>query len=356
MAIQVKSQKKSKSIFDDFFGNDPFSTNYEQIRIVASSPSAKIKVNALPANAPSDFNGAVGNFTMQTELNATETKTDEPLTYKVKIAGNGNLNLFAAPAIDLPPGWETYEPEVDEASNARTFSYLLIPRSPGEFSIPAHTWSYFSPEKKQYVTLSSEAYNVKVEAAPGYTGAATTSGMNKEEVQLLAQDIRYINKNTPVFLSADTSVNNSLFYSAIGLPFVFGIFLFIYSRKKNEREKDVVAMKNRKATSVARKRLKKAAVFVKENNSKAFHDETIKTLWGYMSDKFNIPQSTLSKENISDILAQHKVSKETSGSMLNMLNVCELAIFAPQLAGGNLQETYKQAVHIISNLEEEIKG
>lgn len=354
-AIQVKSKKKSNSVWDIFGDNFPSGYSYEQVDFNAVSAAVKIKVHDLPDGAPADFNGAVGNFSMQTELNATETQTDEPLTYKIKISGDGNLSLFEAPELQLPPGWETYEPEVEEAGSSRTFSYLLIPRSPGEFSIPAHTWSYFSPEKKQYISLASVAYKVNVEAAPGYTGTATSSGVNKEDVQLLAQDIRFIHKNNPVFLQEAVAVNPTVFYSAISLPFVFGIFLFLYAGKKNKRESDVVAMKNRKATSVAKKRLKKASEFAKEKNSKAFHDETIKALWGYLSDKFNIPQSELSKENISGILQKHQVQQETSATMLNILNECEMAIFAPQPDGGNLQETYAQAVHIIAKLEEEIK-
>ncbi|MFN0275087.1 MAG: BatD family protein [Chitinophagales bacterium] len=353
-AIQVKAQKKSNNIWDDFF-NDPFSTSYEQVRLSVNSPSVKLKVNTLPPNSPSDFNGAVGNFSMQTEINATETITDEPLTYKVKISGNGNLDLFVAPKLSLPPGWETYEPEIENNGSSKTFSYFLIPRSPGEFSIPAHTWSYFSPEQKQYITLSSEAYNVTVEAAPGYT-ASQVSGVNKEEVQMLAQDIRFINRNEPVFHKTETSVNKPLFYSAIGLPFMLGIFLFIYAGKKNKLDEDIIGKKTRMATPVAKKRLKKAAVLAKENNSKGFYNETIKALWGYLSDKFNIPQSELSKENIEGILLQKRVSEGTIADMLQILNSCELALFAPQLASSSLEETYQMAIHTITKLEAEIKG
>ncbi|MBC8045376.1 MAG: protein BatD, partial [Fimbriimonadaceae bacterium] len=356
VAVKTKSKKKSRDPFEDFFGDsfpDPFSNKYENVNISTSSPTVKIKVNDLPPNAPSDFNGAVGNFTMQTELNNTETKTDEPLTYRVIINGTGNLNLFEAPVLNLPPGWETYDPEITEADNSRIFEYLLIPRSPGEFTIPAHTWSYFNPSKKQYVTLTSQSYNVNIEEGPNYTGIGT--GVNKEDVQMLAEDIRFINKDEPEFLSGEDNLAIPLFYSAIGLPFLLGAFIFFSTAKRNKLESNVVALKNKRATAIAKKRLKQAEAFAKKNESKAFYNEAIRALWGYLEDKFNIPKSTLSKENISSYLNRYHVSETIQHDVLQLLDECELALFAPQSASGSLSETHKKAIKIITQLEAEIR-
>ena len=39
----------------------------------------------------------------------------------------------------------------------------------------------------------------------------------------------------------------------------------------------------------------------------SFYDEVLKALWGYISDKLNIPVSQLSKDNIEDELTKYGV-------------------------------------------------
>ncbi|MFN3940012.1 MAG: BatD family protein, partial [Chitinophagales bacterium] len=297
VAVRANKKKQSDDFWDEFFSN-PFNSSYEKFNQTITSNSLKVEVKDLPANPPLSFNGAVGKFNLQTEINTTETKTDEPITYRLKINGTGNLQLFQTPVLDLPPGWETYEPKITESSTSKTYEYLLIPRSPGDFTIPAHNWSFFDPDKKQYQTLTAQAYDIHVEAGSGYSGGNAT-GITKEEVELLAQDIRYIKTKTPVFAPINNLLHSPVAYIGLSLPVLLGIFLFFYTAKRNALEKDIAGMRNRRATAVAKKRLKLANNYLTQNNTKAFYDETIKAVWGYLSDKFNIPQSNLSKEVIA---------------------------------------------------------
>ena len=49
--------------------------------------------------------------------------------------------------------------------------------------------------------------------------------------------------------------------------------------------------------------MKNAGKLLTENKQEAFYDEVLKALWGYISDKLNIPVSQLSKDNIEDELS-----------------------------------------------------
>jgi len=354
-----KTKKKSgdpfQDMFDDFF-SDPFNSGSKEVRYAVSSSPVKIKVNDLPGNAPADFNGAVGKFSMKTELNNKTTKTDEPLTYRVTISGTGNLNLFEAPELKLPPAWETYDPKVNDGTGSKAFEYLLIPRSPGDFTLPAHTWSYFDPSKKQYVTLNSESYAVHVDAGDGYNASATNYGVTKEDVEMLAKDIRYISKNPPVFIQNRTLLfGTSLFYIVLILPFAAGAGVFIVTLRKKKLEGDVQGMKNRLANTVAKKRLSKAHVFIKTNDTKAFYNETIRALWGYLGDKFAIAQSEMSKENIYGHLVAGSIDATTAKEVVDLLDTCELALFAPSMIHSSLQDIYDKASSLIEKLESEIK-
>ncbi len=357
--VEVKKQKKNSGDpwqdLDDFFSN-PFSSGNKEVRASISSNTVKVNVRDLPENAPVDFNGAVGKFTMKTELNATSTKTDEPLTYRVIISGNGNLELFNPPTLNLPPGWETYDPKISTSGSAKTYEYLLIPRSPGEFTIPAYTWSFLDPSKNKFETLASESYKVNVAAGAGYNPATGNYGTNKEDVEMLANDIRYIKKSGLRYENPDNAFfGNGAFYSLLGLPFIAGIGIFIFTAKRKKLLQNDVARKYARANTAAQKRLANAKVFVVQNNGKAFYNETIKALWGYFSDKLHITQGALTKENIREVLTQHQVSQATADSAIQLLNTCEISLFAPQQSADSLEIVYASAIELITKLDNEIK-
>ena len=74
--------------------------------------------------------------------------------------------------------------------------------------------------------------------------------------------------------------------------------------------------------------MKLAGKLLSENKKDAFYDEVLKALWGYISDKLNIPVSRLSKDNIEEKLRNHGVNEELIKEFLNALNDCEFARFA----------------------------
>lgn len=72
--------------------------------------------------------------------------------------------------------------------------------------------------------------------------------------------------------------------------------------------------------------MKNAGKLLTENKQEAFYDEVLKALWGYISDKLNIPVSQLSKDNIEDELTQYGVAPELIKDFIGTLNECEFAV------------------------------
>lgn len=359
VVVRVKKQKKNsgdpfQDMLNDFF-SDPFSSGSREFTASLSSKTTGIKIKPLPANAPADFNGAVGKFTMSSQINSTSTKTDEPLTYRITINGTGNLQLFNAPELDLPAGWETYDPKVSESSGTKIFEYLLIPRSPGDFTIPAFTWSYFDPSVKKYQTLQTDAYPVKVTAGRGYNPSANNYAANKEDVELLGKDIRYIDKDSPKFSSGTKDMKSGFLLALILTPAIGGAGLFVFTRRQKAKMSDVGAMRAVKANATAKKRLAAAGKFLQQNNSRGFYDETVRALWGYLSDKLHIPQNALSKENIEQVLLNKHVSASTIDQFIQLLDTCEFSLYAPNIQHSDLELTFNSASSLISTLENELR-
>lgn len=165
--------RQQSGISDPFFG-DFFQTFNTVPRMVASNP-VTIRVKPLPENRPPGFTGAVGSFEMKTEIDRDSLAVNDALSMKVTIRGTGNIRLADAPVISFPAGLEVYDPKTTTSvasresgsSGSKTFEYLIIPRSAGDFNIPAVIWSYFNPETGSYQTITSQQLSFHVAKGSG---------------------------------------------------------------------------------------------------------------------------------------------------------------------------------------------
>ncbi|CAN5611230.1 BatD family protein [soil metagenome] len=358
--MQVKRQQ-SKDPYDQFFNNPFFNNSVQDIPIKLKSDPVKIIVRELPEGAPTTFNGAVGKFTMESSLDKKEIKSHDAVTLKVKIAGKGNLKLIDPPKIEFPPDFETYDPKVTANVNAslsgvsgsKTFEYLVIPRNAGEYKFTVSSFTYFDLDNKRYETVQGADFVLKVDKGDETT-TTTVSGVSKSDVQFLGKDIRFIKTNPPVFIQNKGVLYNSpLFYTLCGAPAFLFVFLFIFRKRYEEMQSNVTLLKSRRANKVAMKRLSAAKKSLGENNTEKFLDAMFQALWGFVSDRLQIPVSELSKENVSIALTAKNVSAESVTMFNETLDSLELARFAKGIAASN-QEIYKKGIEVISKLEEEI--
>ena len=124
-----------------------------------------------------------------------------------------------------------------------------------------------------------------------------------------------------------------------------------YNRKTIKERSNVQLLKNKRANKVAKKRLKQAQTYLKQNDSNNFHSEILKALWGYLSDKLTIPVSELNKENIASELESYGAKADDIKQLLSILDKCEFAQYAPELSGSNMGEIYYEASDIMDKLE-----
>ena len=101
--------------------------------------------------------------------------------------------------------------------------------------------------------------------------------------------------------------------------------------------------------------MKLAGKLLSGNKKDAFYDEVLKALWGYISDKLNIPVSRLSKDNIEEKLRNHGVNEKLIKEFLNALNDCEFARFAPGDENQAMDKVYSSSIEVISKMENSIK-
>jgi hypothetical protein len=363
--VKVANSQSRDPFFDSFFNDPFFNRNFQNVEMKIESNPLTIDVNPLPSGGkPLDFSGAVGSFNIVSEIDRTELKTNEPLTLKITVSGKGNLELIEAFPIAFPPDFETYDPKITNnlskngsgISGSRTFEYLIIPRNPGEFQIKPVTFSYFDPARQDYSLLATPAYTIKVNKGDEEPGGVTYSGVSQKNIEFIGSDIRHIKTgNNELKRMNSFFIASGGFWAWILIPLIiFSAFLVYWSRNK-KRNGDIALVRNRKANKVARKNLQKAGEYLGSNSTEAFFEEISRALWGYISNKFNIPLSDLSIESVNQRLADKKISEQNIRQFTEILGNCEFARFAPGDKSGKMQGIYNEALEVISNIEQELK-
>ncbi len=359
--LRVQVQQRPRSIFDDFFGS------YTNVTRMLTAPGVTIHVAALPGGKPAGFSGGVGRFTLTPTISQTELQTNDAVTIRLDISGSGNMKLLKTPAIEWPEGFEPYDPKVTNnfntttagVSGTKSIEYLAIPRSAGEYTIPAVHFSYFDIDEKKYKTLSTPEYTIRVKRGAGEPSAAgeqpsgVVSYTQKEDIKQLGSDIRYIDTKAIQIQNSKFKIQNyELIWLWYVIPLIIAMVLLVVLRKQIKEAADITRMRYKHANKVAQKRLKAAAAALKANDKDHFYEEIERAAWTYLSDRLSIPTADLNKENIASILRQKGVAEERIQEVMSVLSTAEFARYAPATDHA-MDDLYRDTTNLINNLENE---
>lgn len=357
--MTVLVQERSR-VHDPFF-DDPFFDNFFSSvstvpRKITTRP-VTIRVKPLPEPRPTDFHGAVGSFTLESDLSSSEAQLNDAITLKVTLRGSGNLNLAGEPVINFPQGIEKYDPKVTmrssgTSSGSKVFEYLLIPRNNGTFEIPPVSYTVFDPDQGKYVTLRTEGFTVNVTGAGSSEEGIAPVYIPGEEVKYLGQDIRYIrNGSGRLALTAAPLIAKLQYW----LWFVLALFVtaavILLRREQMKRNADIAGLRNRKAAKNARRRLAKANALLKSGRNELVNAEIARSLWGYLGDKLRLPPSEITREKCYTALREKKTDEELIAELDRILTATEYSQYAPVSEGESPAALCKRSAALISRLD-----
>ena len=357
----VRQRVQSQSIWDQMMGG-----GYRDAEVKIKSPAVQLDVKAHDAaGKPVDFNGAVGKFDTETNLDRSAVKAGEAVNLRIKISGKGNLKLIDPPLLNLPAELEVYDPQVKDnisvssagMNGTRTFEYLIIPRAGGDYNLGPLSFSWYDPDARQYKSEAIQSLQLKVEKGSGDAVVINRNRASSGKPKTINEDIRFIH-------SAETELSTSepkLFFLSLPFwsisalsPMAFIVFL-LFRRRDLIRRQNVGLYRMKEAGSMASKRLKKASELLASRNKDAFYEEVYRTLFGYFSDKLKLPMADLNRTQIEHMLQQKSANDALVKKVLATLDACEFARFAPG-ASESMNEVYEQAASIIRELEQTIKS
>lgn len=323
-------------------------------KLTIKSNSSTVTILPLPNPKPVGYTGAVGHFKVTQTVTPAQLRTYAPATLTYQVSGVGNIKYIKAPVITFPKEFDTYDPQTKintgaaggDVSGTVTFTYQFIPQYVGTFKIPEGKFTYFNPETDKYETITIPAQELKVEKGAGKPSSHYKAQQDRQTDILPLQQ-------GDLGLSHDRHfvVSSWPFWLCFAVPLLLFIALLIYYRNLLKERADERRMRNKRAGKVAAKRLKQARRFVAAGDANAFYAEVLRAMWGYLSDKLSIPVSDLSKDNIDAELEKYGVGAPLRERTLQLLDKCEFAQYAPQLADSNLASVMQEAATLMDDLE-----
>ncbi len=329
--ISTEREGRSRSFFDDPF----FGVSSERENIPA--PDDTVEVLPLPPGAGPFFTGAIGDFAMHAELDTGILQENQATRLRVDLIGNGNMEHFTFPKPGFPEGFEVFEPRVKNAyelnknnyRGSRIWEYVLIPSTPGNFSLDDIRFTYFSPRKKAYKTLSAPLGNIRVFSHDELAGDYDYSPA-PGKVRMLSEDIRFIQTEEGKLQNAaydpvQDPKNWVLYYTALGFVLLFLLAEYMI----NLRNKNIRKIRYKNA-------LKNAMTEFRKIEADTPHDEFL----GHIDTAFR------------NYLNDKQIGIEHHPGIEDVLKSIETFKYAPGMVSHvHLDKLKEQALNIIEEIE-----
>jgi hypothetical protein len=328
-----------------------------------------VDVRPLPDGdgTPPDFAGAVGRYEIAAWVEPTEGRVNEPVTLFVRLSGVGNVSALSDPTEGLEEalnGWRVYDPQVttnvgqggDLIRGEKLFERPLVPRTEGELIIPTFGLAYFDPEVGEYRRVESEPIVVQVAAGEDQPAGPVVIGTGKQDVIVLASDIRHIKPAPPALAIGSASLlGQPLYWVGWGAPLLVLVGAWWWDRRRHQLAHDVAYARAQRARRQARRRLSEARKLVATDEDAAYA-AIARALTSYLGDKWNLPAAGLTRDGISQTLATGSVADDLADRLRVCLDWADSGRFAPVGAGRDANDLIKQAEEVIAELEESIAG
>jgi len=347
---EVVQQDMSVDLIDAFFNGG----GHISLRVQRSTPELEIEVLPLPTPKPSNFSGGVGKLAIKGELLTPHPATNEISTYRIVLAGAGNMKLIKAPTVVFPKDFETYAPKTTEETKLTAdgiagkvvYDYTFAPRNQGKYTIPAVEFTYFDSESNGYKTIRTQPQAIEV-----VKGKRTAADLD-HELQLRSSDIRPPKAGNDGRGVADMLFSQgslSYFAAYLAVLLVFSVS-YMALRKYLRSIADTHMRRYKKAGRQAIRKLKEARSLLESGQDAAFFSAISKAVTGYAADKHALALSDQTKENIAKVLREKNVPEPTVQQVESLLEACEYAKFAPA-SEIDKRALHEQALQVIEKLE-----
>jgi hypothetical protein len=360
VVVQLPSGRRRRDPFFEQFGvGDPFGMFGEQRQLTMATEEVTVQALPLPSeNTPTDFNGAVGNYSMTFTAGPTNVTTGDPITVRVQISGRGALEALALPTQAAWHDFKTYPPTTDVKladqlglQGTKTFEQIVVPQSSDIKELPSVSFSFFDPEAKLYRTLTQPAIKLVVRAGSGTPAPIIAAGKNPatESPAPPQQDIVPIKQRMGSLAQIGMPLaQRPWFLTMQGVPVLVWITALVWRKRADALANNPRLRRQRQVAQIVREGLNELRALAAANDSEKFFALMFRLLQEQLGERLDCPASSITEAVIDEKLRSRGVADSTATVLHELFQTCNLARYAPI-------KTTQELTALISKLEGAIR-
>lgn len=342
--------------------NDPFFQFFnqgEQRSVTLTADAVDFTSVPLPdQNKPANFNGAIGDFTMNVSVGPTNLTAGDPVTVRVEIAGRGALDSINLPDQTGLQNFKVYPPTTKTEytdqlglEGKKTFEEIVTPENDGVHEWPPFSFSYFNPDDGRYHTLTEGAVPLIVRAAgttPLPTLARNTAQENQapQDILPIKEDLGTLSKNAAPLLTRPA------FLATQSLPVLAFVAALIW-RKRTDNLANNPRLRRQRAVArlmdAGLAELKKSAA---ENQPDEFFSTLIRLLREQLGERLDCPASAITESVVEEQPVLRQAPAAVRDALRELFQLCNQARYAPVRGTSELNSVATQFEKLIGELQE----
>lgn len=346
--VGIRTQTARSDPFGSFFGSAGSSR-----RVTLESEPLTVDVRNVPSPQNALSINAVGDMSVERTLMDGEVSVGETLELTTRVNGEGNIPLVRMPEYEFPDNLEQYTPQESSSierrgltiSGEKVFTELLAPRAPGDYEIPAARIAIFDPTTSNYEYVDLPALPYTVQPGGNAQNAVASNGVQIQPVTGLAVWDR---------ANSESVFSRYWFWLLLILPFAVLIGAVRKKRLLMKLSTDKEFARAHRARDVAQERLDHARAIVDEADPKEIYNILHKALFGYLTDKFHLPEAGLSDQELMEEVRNSKIEEVQQNQIKKILDKCATISFAPSGDRTDYRSDIIKTENLISELNEQL--
>lgn len=324
---------------------------------------AGLPIQALPLpveNVPTDFNGAIGTFTLALTAGPTNVAVGDPITIRVSISGRGAFDTVKLPEQKSWAHFKTYQANANLQTSdslglhgTKTFEQIVSPETAELKELPPFSFSFFDPDAKQYRTLTQPPVKLVVNPAAAVTtpllALPTRAG---EPAPPPARDIVHI-KTRPGQLAqiGPPLIQRPWFLAVQGVPVLVWLAAIGWRKRTDALANNPRLRRQRVVAQLLRDGLMELRSHATAKNSDAFFATLVRLLQEQLGERLDCPASAITEAVVDEKLRPRAVAEATLNELHELFQACNLARYAPVQSSHELAALVPRFEAVVQELQ-----
>jgi len=265
--------------------------------------SVPLNVQPLPeVGKPANFTGAVGKYSITTQVDRRKLEVRQALTLSLQITGSGNIKTVAPPKIPAIKGFRINSQNLTNTTNSNTnvYTYALTPLKAGILQIPTIQYVFFNPTNGIYQT--SQTTPIPITVLP----------------------------NANDMVESESDFPSWILWLLLLIPIFLGVGGYLLYRAKFKSDSgSTIPDTPMTPAAQAFSALNAIDSGITNANSTAIGEALTRSLHKYLCERQGIPYRQLNPVEVQEICTQVGVSTPILKELIDILTKCDHYRFAP---------------------------